>query len=134
MSADNAVGCMIGQLAKLWGAHVTAMVSTKALPAIKKLEMADELIIHDGSRDYLTLLANSTNKFDLVLNTVGSFLHEPCRSLVTEGGDIVSTVASPPASDRYGLFLGSLYAGYLRIKLAFRVIFKINLFFKILSD
>ena len=117
-SADNPVGCIAVQLIKAWGGHVTATVSSRGLPTVQQLG-ADDLIIHDAQNEDFQQMLASREKFDLVLNTVGSFLHESCRSVCRDGGLIISTVASPPASDQYGIVLGSLYSMWLRIQLLF---------------
>lgn len=117
-SADNPVGCIAVQLVKAWGGHVTATVCSRGFPTAQQLG-ADDLIIHDAQNDDFQQTLASREKFDLVLNTVGSFLHESCRSVCRDGGLIISTVASPPASDQYGILLGSLYSMWLRIQLLF---------------
>ena len=80
----------------------------------------DDLILHDGQEIDFDSLLSSRQKFDLVLNTVGSFMHDSCRALCVDGGLVVTTVASPPASDKYGLIYCSLYSMWLRLKLIFR--------------
>lgn len=121
---------MAAQLAKSWGAHVTAAASSRSLPTLQKLGVLDDIILHDNTassdaNSYATILlaVPSDKKFDIVLNTVGSFLHNSCLDLCSDGGLVVSAVASPPASDRYGLVLGSVYSAWLRLKLAFKVVF-----------
>ncbi len=117
-SVDNPVGCIAVQLIKAWGGHVTATVSSRAVATAQQLDI-DDLVLHDGHEIDFDSLLSSRPKFDLVLNTVGSFLHDSCRALCQEGGLVVSTVASPPASDRYGILYGSLYSMWLRTKLIF---------------
>lgn len=117
-SVDNPVGFLAAQLVKAWGGKVTATVSSRAVPTVHHLGI-DDLIVHDGHQiDYYSVLS-SRPKFDVVLNTVGSFMHDSCRALCQEDGVVVSTVASPPASDEYGLIFGSLYSMWVRTKLFF---------------
>lgn len=117
-SVDNPVGCIAAQLVKAWGGHVTATVSSRGMITAQQLGI-DDLILHDGQHVDFDTLLSSCSKFDLVLNTVGSILHDSCRSFCCDGGVVVSTVASPPASDKYGLIYGSLYSVWLRIRLTF---------------
>lgn len=121
-AVQNPVGCVAVQLIKAWGGHVTATVTCRALAAAQHLGV-DDIIVYDASSKMdgagFEALLKSRDKFDLVLNTVGSFLHEASKSVCRQGGVVVTTVASPPASDRYGILLGSLYSCWLRIKLLF---------------
>ena len=132
-SADNPVGCIAVQLVKAWGGHVTATVCSRGFPTAQQLG-ADDLIIHDAQNDDFQQTLASREKFDLVLNTVGSFLHESCRSVCRDGGLIISTVASPPASDQYGILLGSLYSMWLRIQLLFAKVKQENIADKFVDD
>lgn len=126
-SVDNPVGCIAAQLVKAWGGHVTATVSSRAMATAQQLSV-DDLILHDGQEIDFDSLLSSRQKFDLVLNTVGSFMHDSCRALCVDGGLVVTTVASPPASDKYGLIYGSLYSMWLRLKLIF---LKVGIFFQV---
>lgn len=117
-SVDNPVGCLAAQLVKAWGGKVSATVSTRAIPTAQQLGI-DDLILHDGHQIDFDSVLSARPKFDVVLNTVGSFMHDSCRALCQEEGLVVSTVASPPASDKYGLIYGSLYSIWLRTKLTF---------------
>ena len=125
VSADSPVGCIAVQLIKAWGGHVTATVSSRGMATAQQLG-ADDLILHDAQKEDFEQLLASRQKFDLVLNTVGSFLHDSCRSVCLDGGLIISTVAAPPASDQYGIILGSLYSMWLRIQLFFAKVLFLN--------
>ena len=101
--------------------QVTATVSKRGLPIAQRIGV-DDVILYDSrspNEDFNLVLA-TRNKFDVVLNTVGSFLHDSCKKLCAEGGVVVSTVSTPPASDHYGIFFGSLYSWMLRIMLLFQ--------------
>ena len=113
------MGCIAAQLIKAWGGHVTATVSSRGLLLANQLGV-DDVIIYDGKdSDFESLLA-SRSKFDLVVNTVGSYLHDFCKASCKEEGVIVSTTAAHPASDQYGVFFGGLYSLWLRLRLGFQ--------------
>lgn len=125
MSADNPAGCLAVQLVRAWGGKVTATSGVRGLTTLQKLGLsADELVVHDGPEgNFQSRLSSLPYKFDLVVNTVGSFLHETCIAYCQPGGMVVSTVSSPPASDQYGILLGALYSAWLRIKMTAKVLF-----------
>jgi len=118
-TVNNPMGCIAAQLIKAWGGHVTATVSSRGLLLANQLGV-DDVIIYDGKdSDFESLLASRT-KFDLVVNTVGSYLHDFCKASCKEEGVIVSTTAAHPASDQYGVFFGGLYSLWLRLRLGFQ--------------
>jgi len=118
-TVNNPMGCIAAQLIKAWGGHVTATVSSRGLLLANQLGV-DDVIIYDGKdSDFESLLA-SRSKFDLVVNTVGSYLHDFCKASCKEEGVIVSTTAAHPASDQYGVFFGGLYSLWLRLRLGFQ--------------
>lgn len=119
-AVQNPVGCIAVQLIKAWGGHVTATVTKRGLAVAKALGV-DEAVVYDakGAVGAFERLKTSAVRFDAVLNTVGSFLHESCVELCADDGVVVSTVLAPPASDQYGVLLGSLFSWWLRLKLFF---------------
>lgn len=100
--------------------QVTATVTKRGLAVAKALGV-DEAVVYDakGAVGAFERLKTSAVRFDAVLNTVGSFLHESCVELCADDGVVVSTVLAPPASDQYGVLLGSLFSWWLRLKLFF---------------
>ena len=113
------MGCIAAQLIKAWGGHVTATVSSRGLVIANQLGI-DDVIVYDGKDSDFQSLLTSQTKFDLVVNTVGSYLHDFCKANCKEEGVIVSTVATHPASDQYGVFFGALYSLWVRLRLRFQ--------------
>jgi hypothetical protein len=63
-------------------------------------------------------------RFDIIFNTEGSVAYEPFLKFCKPGGFVVTTGTSRIASDTYGLFFGSIYAFWIRI----RCLIKVNMF------
>lgn len=118
-TVNNPMGCIAAQLIKAWGGHVTATVSSRGLVIANQLGI-DDVIVYDGKDSDFQSLLTSQTKFDLVVNTVGSYLHDFCKANCKEEGVIVSTVATHPASDQYGVFFGALYSLWVRLRLRFQ--------------
>jgi len=118
-TVNNPMGCIAVQLIKAWGGHVTATVSSRGLLIANQLGV-DDVILYDGKDDDFQTLLASRQQFDLVVNTVGSYLHDFCKASCLQGGVVVSTIATHPASDHYGVFFGAIYSLWLRIRLRFQ--------------
>lgn len=107
------VGCILIQLARLWGAHVTAVTSLRGTPVIQALGAHDVVVCEEA--DVQDQLA-SREGFDVIFNTEGSVAYEPCLKFCKPGGFVISTEKSELASDSYGFFLRSIYAFWIRIR------------------
>ncbi|MBB5874408.1 NADPH:quinone reductase-like Zn-dependent oxidoreductase [Allocatelliglobosispora scoriae] len=89
--ASGAVGTAAVQLAKHFGASVTAVCSTTNLDLVRSLG-ADEVIDH--TREDFTRLGGG---FDVVFDAVGKSSFARCRGLLKPGGAYLTTVPSPAA-------------------------------------
>jgi NADPH:quinone reductase-like Zn-dependent oxidoreductase len=83
--ASGSVGTAGVQLAKHFGAHVTAVCNTKNLELVRSLG-ADEVV------DYLQEdFTNNGQAYDVVFDAVGKHSFRRCRRSLREGGTYVST-------------------------------------------
>jgi len=83
--ASGSVGTAAVQLAKHFGAHVTAVCNTKNLELVSSLG-ADEVI--DYLREDFT---KNGETYDAVFDAVGKFSFRRCRRSLKQGGTYVST-------------------------------------------
>ncbi|KDR22258.1 reticulon-4-interacting protein 1 homolog, mitochondrial-like isoform X2 [Zootermopsis nevadensis] len=107
------IGCILIQLARLWGAHVTATTSLRATPVVQAL--GAHVVVVCGKADVQKQLAVQEG-FDIIFNTEGSVAYEPCLKFCKPGGSVITTETSEIASDTYGFFFGSIYAFWIRIR------------------
>ena len=87
--ASGAIGSAAVQLAKYFGAEVTAICSTKNIALIKSLG-ADTVI--DYENEDFTL---RNHHFDVVLDAVGKSTFFKCRKILNKGGIYFSTELGP---------------------------------------
>lgn len=86
--ASGAIGTIAVQLAAHAGAHVTGISSAANVELVMKLG-ADAVI------DYTSVdVASVTDRFDVVLDTVGNLSIDGGRRLLTEGGTLLLAVAT----------------------------------------
>ncbi|XP_069676478.1 reticulon-4-interacting protein 1 homolog, mitochondrial-like isoform X3 [Periplaneta americana] len=107
------VGCILIQLARLWGAHVTATASLRATPVAQALGAHDVVVC--GEADVQQQL-EVREGFDIIFNTEGSVAYEPCLKFCKPGGFIITTESSRISSDSYGFLIGSVYAFWIRLR------------------
>lgn len=88
--ASGAVGTYAVQLAKYFGAEVTAVCSTKNIELVKSLG-ADQAI--DYTKEDFTKTGKS---YDLILDTVGNTSFSSCKSSLKENGIYLAPVAGLP--------------------------------------
>jgi NADPH:quinone reductase-like Zn-dependent oxidoreductase len=87
--ASGSVGTFAVQIAKYFGAHVTAVCSTRNLDLVKSLG-ADHVI------DYtLEDFTKTEARFDIILDAVGKTSKSACRKLLKPTGKYVSVSGSP---------------------------------------
>ncbi|KAF4519887.1 hypothetical protein B566_EDAN005228 [Ephemera danica] len=110
--AGSAVGCVLVQLMKCWGAQVTAVVNARAREVARQLG-AHEILV--ASVD-LEMELRSRPRFDVVFNTVGPGLAASCRRTCTPEGLVIC--ATPPLlpADSYGLLLSSAHTLWVHAK------------------
>lgn len=94
--ASGAVGTWAVQLAKAFGAHVTAVCSTRNVERVRSLG-ADEVIDYT-ERDFVTDAA----RYDVLFDAVGNRTLADCKAVLTAGGRYV------PCSGGGGDWLGPL--------------------------
>ena len=83
--ASGSIGTAAVQLAKYFGAHVTAVCNTKNVELVRSLG-ADEVI------DYLQEdFRKSGETYDVVFDAVGKLSFSPCRRSLKRGGVFAST-------------------------------------------
>ncbi len=87
--ASGSVGTFALQIAKAYGATVTAVCSTANVKLVQELG-ADEVI--DYTKDDYTKQAA---RFDIVLDAVGKASRSACKRLLRPGGRYVSVTGSP---------------------------------------
>jgi NADPH:quinone reductase-like Zn-dependent oxidoreductase len=86
--ASGGVGTFAVQIAKTFGAEVTGVCGTRALPMVQSIG-ADHVI--DYTREDFTL---GTARYDLILDTVGSHTLSEYRRVLTPHGTLVVVGAS----------------------------------------
>jgi NADPH:quinone reductase-like Zn-dependent oxidoreductase len=91
--ASGAIGSAAVQLAKAYGAHVTAVVPTRHMTLARSLG-ADRVI--DYTRQDFSRIGET---FDFVLDAVGKVSFFRCRRLLTPGGTFMATDVGPWASN-----------------------------------
>ena len=97
IGAAGGVGAFAVQLAKVFGAHVTAVCSTTKTDLVRSLG-ADDLI--DYTREELTVRGH---RYDLVLDTAGNRPLSQLRTLLTPRGTLVIV-----GGERGGRWLGGI--------------------------
>ena len=100
--ASGSVGTFAVQLAKYFGANVTAVCSTANITLVKSLG-ADSVI------DYtLEDFTKSETRFDIIFDAVGKTSKSACKGLLKQGGKYVSVTGSPVRNPEDLLFLKEL--------------------------
>jgi NADPH:quinone reductase-like Zn-dependent oxidoreductase len=87
--AGGAIGIMALQLAKMYGAEVTAVVATRQVELAKSLG-ADRVI--DYTKEDFTVIED---RFDFILDAVGKITYFDCRELLTPDGTFSATDLGP---------------------------------------
>ncbi|XP_067142079.1 reticulon-4-interacting protein 1 homolog, mitochondrial-like [Centruroides vittatus] len=112
-AGHTAYGILAIQLIKLWGGHVTTTVPTFGLPLVR-LYGADDVIVYSVT-DFKTELQKRI-KYDIILNPVGTFLHESCLDICSSNGRVVSIVNSPFIFDSCGILMGTVTSAWMKLK------------------
>jgi NADPH:quinone reductase-like Zn-dependent oxidoreductase len=100
--ASGSVGVFAVQLAKYFGAKVTAVCSTVNVDLVKSLG-ADNVI--DYTREDFT---KSETRFDIIFDAVGKTSKSVCKNLFKPNGKYVSVAGSPAKNPNDLLFLKEL--------------------------
>jgi NADPH:quinone reductase-like Zn-dependent oxidoreductase len=107
--ASGSVGTFSIQIARYFGAHVTAVCSTSNIDLVKSLG-ADKVI--DYTREDFT---KSGSQFDIIFDAVGKTSKSVCKSLLKPGGKYISVTGMPKKTPNDLLFLKELIeSGKLR--------------------
>ncbi|KAK0181626.1 hypothetical protein PV327_003896 [Microctonus hyperodae] len=115
------VGCILIQLVKLWGGHVTTVCKIDAAKVIKALGADDIIPVQD-----LNVIEDLEfyDKFHSIFYTGDQFMdHHILKKRLMPYGTFVSTAPKYLVSDSLGFVSGSIFAGYVRIKLLFQYVF-----------
>jgi NADPH:quinone reductase-like Zn-dependent oxidoreductase len=97
--ASGSVGTFAVQLAKYFGANVTAVCSTTNVNLVKSLG-ADNAV--DYTREDFTKIET---RFDIIFDAVGKTSKSACKILLKTGGKYVSVTGSPARNPNDLLFL-----------------------------
>jgi len=100
--ASGSVGTFAVQLARYYGANVTAVCSETNVTLVKSLG-ADNVI--DYTREDFT---KSETRFDIIFDAVGKTSRSACKNLLKPGGKYVSVTGSPGRTTNELLFLKEL--------------------------
>jgi NADPH:quinone reductase-like Zn-dependent oxidoreductase len=90
--ASGSVGTFAVQIAKAFGAHVTAVCSTANVAMVQSLG-ADTVI--DYTRDDFT---KTETRFNIILDAVGKTSRSACKHLLQSDGKYVSVAGSPKSN------------------------------------
>lgn len=88
VGAAGSIGAVAVQLAKHFGAKVTAVCSTRNIELVRSL--GADVIIDRTATDF----TEGSAKYDVVFDTVGKSSFGACRHLLTRGGIYLTTVPS----------------------------------------
>lgn len=94
IGAGGAVGSSAIQLGHLMGAHVTAVCSTEKVSAVTELGVQD--VIDYEKRSWLM----EADKYDVILDTVGTIPYEKIKHKLTDKGRLGLVVADLPTTLR----------------------------------
>jgi len=100
--ASGSVGVFAVQLARYFGANVTAVCSTANVNLVKSLG-ADKVI--DYTREDFT---KQETRFDIIFDAVGKTSKSACKNLLKPDGKYVSVTGSPAKNPNDLLFLKNL--------------------------
>jgi len=97
--ASGSVGTFAVQLGKYFGAHVTAVCSTRNIPLVTSLG-ADKMV--DYTKEDFTKTAST---YDVIFDAVGKTSKSACRDILKPKGKYVSVTSSPKKGQNDLLFL-----------------------------
>jgi NADPH:quinone reductase-like Zn-dependent oxidoreductase len=107
--ASGSVGTFAIQLAKYYGANVTAVCSTTNIELVTSLG-ADKIV--DYKKEDFTELKT---RFDVIFDAVGKISRSACKAILNPGAKYVTVAGSPPKGNNDLLFLKELIeAGKLK--------------------
>lgn len=93
--ASGSVGTYAVQLAKYYGAQVTAVASAKHHQALLNLGVSEDSIIDYNEQDFRT---QQNCEYDFILDAVGKITKQSCKSVLSKGGTYC-TVNTPTKED-----------------------------------
>lgn len=123
--ASTPIGCTLIQLIKLWGGYVVAACRTNAVSVLKALGADDIIVIGESDIDKELQLCD---RFDAIFFTDNQpFQERILKKYLLPHGSYVSTAPEQLTSDSFGFICGSIFAGYVRIKLLVQYMFGFNM-------
>lgn len=107
--ASGSVGTFAVQIAKTYGAAVTAVCSTSNIALVRQLG-ADKVIDYTKEE-----IANTADRFDIVFDAVGKASKSTMKSLLKQNGKYVSVTGSPKLNpDDLAVLKGLIESGKLK--------------------
>lgn len=89
--AAGSLGCAAIQLSRYFGAHVTAVCSTKNTEFVTSLGAQNVI---DYTKQNFTKLADNQESYDIIYDCVGNRTYSECQSVLTTNGIYMSPVLS----------------------------------------
>lgn len=119
------IGCVLSQLIKLWGGHVCTICRPNGI-AMSKALGADDVITLNGSS--LEKELQLYDKYDAIFYTGGLPIDERIlKQRLMPNGSYVCTIPEGLTSDSLGFICGSIFAGWVRLKLLIQYLFGLNM-------
>ncbi|XP_034943214.1 reticulon-4-interacting protein 1, mitochondrial-like [Chelonus insularis] len=116
--ASTPVGCILVQLVKLWGGHVSAICKLEAAKVIKALGADDIIPLNDCDIEKELELYDKYHVIFYTNDRPSDYYKLKRR--VMPYGSFVSTIPQSLASDSFGFVSGSIFSGCIRIRLLFQ--------------
>ncbi|XP_063982853.1 reticulon-4-interacting protein 1 homolog, mitochondrial-like isoform X2 [Diachasmimorpha longicaudata] len=124
VGGSTPVGCILIQLIKLWGGHVSAMCMRHATKVLRTLG-AEDIIPLDGSDIAKELGLH--DRYHVIFYTDDQLIDiRILKKRLLPHGLFVSTLPASLTSDSLGFIFGMLFAAQVRVKLLFQYLFGIN--------
>lgn len=130
------VGCVLIQILKLWGSHITTTCYKRAVPVAKALGASDVIVIPENQTaktktdlevevtetKTLSKLLELHESFDVIFNTKDcEYNIVNLEDYCTKDGIVVSTQLPHLSSDSYGFIRRSVFSFYVTTKCFFQV-------------
>ncbi|KAG8191598.1 hypothetical protein JTE90_018533 [Oedothorax gibbosus] len=107
LTGNSPIGLFGIQLLKSWGGDVTTVVPTAGLPMAHLLG-ANDVIVYSVT-DFEEEL-RKRRKFDIIINAIGTIIHQLCIEISSPGGKVITFTTTPTLTDRFQLMAGTFYS------------------------